>query len=172
MARARAACEITGFGGAGGAGGAGRATGVITGGGATGVEMTGGADRVKVHGTVLQSDRLTGAAIVRVNPQAVSMRRPIEPGCENPNRPSAAYQDVVTAVTSPMFGGKELADGEVQRVTAQAYFVDMRLSRDAGGSPVFTACCSCSMTPMKACGNHIVSHCGVTHLPLVALVEA
>jgi S1-C subfamily serine protease len=102
------------------------------------VEMTGGADRVKVHGTVLQSDRLTGAAIVRVNPQAVSMRRPIEPGCENPNRPSAAYQDVVTAVTSPMFGGKELADGEVQRVTAQAYFVDMRLSRDAGGSPVFT----------------------------------
>lgn len=103
------------------------------------VEMTIGADRIKVPGTVLLSDRLTGAAIVRVNPQAVSTLRPIEPGCGDRERPGAAFRDVVTALSAPMFGGKELADGEVQRVTAQAYFVDIHLSQDAGGSPVFTA---------------------------------
>jgi hypothetical protein len=37
-----------------------------------------------------------------------------------------------------MLSAREMADGEVNRVTAQAIFVDLRLVRDAAGSPVFS----------------------------------
>ena len=43
---------------------------------------------------------------------------------------------------------------------------------EAGSVPVFTACWSCSITPLKAWGNHMVSQLGVTHLPPVARFEA
>jgi hypothetical protein len=42
----------------------------------------------------------------------------------------------------------------------------------AGGSPVFAACCNCSITPMNARGNHIESYVGVTHSPPVVFVDA
>jgi len=103
------------------------------------VEMTSGRDRIKVPGTVLHSDRLTGAAIVWIDPEAIAARRPISPNCESKERATAAFRNVITAVTAPMFGGRELADGEVSRVTSQAIFADMRLARDAGGAPVFTS---------------------------------
>jgi hypothetical protein len=103
------------------------------------VEMTSGHDRIKVPGTVLQSDRLSGAAVVWIDPQAVAAVRPISPNCESTERATAAFRNVITAVTAPMFGGRELADGEVSRVTSLAIFADMRLARDAGGAPVFTS---------------------------------
>ena len=102
------------------------------------VEFT-GAKHVKVAGTVVHSDRLTGAAIIWIDPQAAANVRAVDARCRGQNRPSAAYRDVVTAVTAPMFSGKELADGEVTRITSQALFIETRLARDAGGSPVFTA---------------------------------
>lgn len=103
------------------------------------VEMTSGRDRIKVAGTVLHSDRLTGAAIVWIDPEAIAALRPISPDCESKEHPTAAFRNVITAVTAPMFGGRELADGEVSRVTSQAIFADLRLARDAGGAPVFTS---------------------------------
>src|SRR5918993_1624241 len=45
-------------------------------------------------------------------------------------------------------------------------------TESAGGVPVVTACWSCSMTPANACGNHIVSQVGDTHVPPVVDVDA
>ena len=117
------------------------ATGYRALGGATDVEVeiSAKSDRVKVAGTVVQSDRLTGAAIVWIDPQAIANSRPLATNCDASERPTVAYRNVVTALTAPMFSGRELADGEVSRVTTQAIFADLRLVRDAAGSPVFTS---------------------------------
>ena len=42
---------------------------------------------------------------------------------------------------------------------------------NSGGRPLFNAYCSCSMTPMNAWGNHIVSQPGRIHSPRVSRVE-
>jgi S1-C subfamily serine protease len=104
--------------------------------GATAVEVqvTKGAERVKVPGTVLLSERLTGAAIVWVDPSVVA--RPIAPACA-PRERVPAYKDSIIAIASPMLAPKSLTDGTVTRVTEQAIFADLRLARDSAGAPVF-----------------------------------
>jgi hypothetical protein len=105
--------------------------------GATSVEvqMTKGAERMKVPGTVLVSERLTGAAIVWVDPSVTS--KPIAPACEPGERTPAEYKDPFIAIASPMLAPKSLTDGAVTRVTEQAIFADFRLARDSAGAPVF-----------------------------------
>jgi S1-C subfamily serine protease len=100
------------------------------------VEMLVAGRRSKVPGVVIHSDRLTGTAIVRVDPQATAPLGALGPSCAAPAAPE--YRDQVVAIAAPMLGGKEMADGEVTRVTPQAIFVDLRLVRDAAGGPVFS----------------------------------
>ena len=102
------------------------------------VEMATSGKRAKVAGRVIYEDRLTGAAIVRVDPQALGSIKGVTTGCAAPSDLTPTYRDEITAIVAPMLSGKEMADGEVSRVTAQAIFVDMRLVRDAAGGPVFT----------------------------------
>lgn len=103
------------------------------------VELTSRGVRGKVAGVVVVSDRLTGAAMVRVNPSVLASTRPLEPGCENTSRPVPAFKDELTALAAPMFAPKSLSGGAVTRVTSQAIFSDMTLARDGAGSPVFLA---------------------------------
>ena len=101
------------------------------------VEMTTAGKRSKVAGIVLHSDRLTGAAIVRIDPQAMASLPAVATGCAAPPEIKPGFHDEITAIVAPMLGGKEMADGEVERVTSQAIFADIRLVRDAAGGPVF-----------------------------------
>lgn len=102
------------------------------------VEMTLGGKRSKVMGRLVHEDRLTGGAIVRVDPQAIASINSIPLDCSAPKAASPRYRDEITAIVAPMLTGKELADGQVERVTSQAIFIDLRLVRDAAGGPVFT----------------------------------
>lgn len=104
--------------------------------GATSVEVqvTKGSERIKVPGTVVLSERLTGAAIVWVDPSVLA--RPIAPACAPRDR-VPAYKDPIIAIASPMLAPKSLTDGTVTRVTEQAIFADFRLARDSAGAPVF-----------------------------------
>jgi S1-C subfamily serine protease len=103
------------------------------------VEIASAKSRVKVPGVVLYADRLNGTAIVRVDPAAIAPLRAMNDGCSAPAGTAPVYRDEVTAIAAPMLGAREMADGEVQRVTPQAIFVDMRLVRDAAGGPVFSS---------------------------------
>jgi S1-C subfamily serine protease len=106
--------------------------------GATSVEvqLTKGTERVKVPGTVLLSERLTGAAIIWADLSIVTPR-PIAPACAPRERTPTAYKDPIIAIASPMLAPKSLTDGLVTRVTEQAIFADLRLARDSAGAPVF-----------------------------------
>ncbi len=101
------------------------------------VELRAGAERTKIAGAVLLSERLTGAAIVRVDPAVLSAVRPIETGCATNEHPSPAHKEELTALASPMFAPKSLSGGTVTKITSQAIFTDMTLARDSAGSPVF-----------------------------------
>lgn len=101
------------------------------------VEIASGAKRIKVPGSVILSERLTGAALVRIDPSVVASTRPIEMGCGRTERAMPAFKDELTAINSPMFAPKSLTAGLVTRTTAQAIFSDMTLARDSAGSPVF-----------------------------------
>lgn len=100
------------------------------------VQITNGGERIKVPGTVLLSERLTGAAIVWVDPSAIAAR-PFAPACAPRERTPVSYKDSLIAVASPMLAPKSLTDGTVTRVTEQAIFADLRLARDSAGAPVF-----------------------------------
>jgi S1-C subfamily serine protease len=101
------------------------------------VEIAANGTRVKVPGQVVVSERLTGAAIVRIDRTVMAAMRPIDPGCGGAARAAPAFKDELTAVASPMFAPKSLTGGAVTRITSQAVFSDMRLARDSAGSPVF-----------------------------------
>ena len=104
------------------------------------IEIATGSERVKVAGTVVHSDRLTGAAIVWIDPRVIASTTPIELACAaDAPHASAKYRDQITAIGAPMFTGKELIDGEVRMVTPQATFIEMRLSKEAAGGPAFTS---------------------------------
>jgi S1-C subfamily serine protease len=102
------------------------------------IEMSVSGKRNKVAGRVIHEDRLTGAAILRVDPKVLGSIPPVSTGCPAPKTLDPHFRDEITAIVAPMLGGKELADGEVNRVTPQAIFVEMRLVRDAAGGPVFS----------------------------------
>src|SRR5689334_13956308 len=102
------------------------------------IEMIVSGTRGKVPGRVIHEDRLTGVAILRVDPNAVASITGVSTNCAAPKTLDPRFRDEVTAIAAPMLSGKELADGEVNRVTPQAIFVQMRLVRDAAGGPVFT----------------------------------
>lgn len=106
--------------------------------GATSVEVqiTTGATEIKVPGAVVADDRLTGAAMIAIDPKAMSSAA-IDLQCGRPNRPAPAYQDELTAIAAPMFRGKDEAAAIVSRTTSQAIFADFRLRRDDEGGPVF-----------------------------------
>lgn len=102
------------------------------------VEIAANGTRAKVPGQVVVSERLTGAAIVRIDRTVMAAVRPIDPACGGTARTTPAYTDELTAVASPMFAPKSLTGGAVTRITSQAIFSDMRLARDSAGSPVFS----------------------------------
>jgi hypothetical protein len=101
------------------------------------VQLTAGSERLKVPGRVVVSERESGAAVVWIDPGTIQSTRAIDPGCAGGSFTVPAYKDVVTAITASMFGGKEVSDGAVTRVTAQAIFSDVRIGSDSAGGPVF-----------------------------------
>ena len=101
------------------------------------VQLTAGTERFKVPGRVIVSERDPGAAVVWIDPQALRSTRAIDAGCASGARTEVGYKDVVTTITASMFAGKEVSDGAVSRVTAQAIFAEMRIGSDSAGGPVF-----------------------------------
>ena len=101
------------------------------------VQLTAGTERLKVPGRVVVSERESGAAVVWIDPGTIRSTRAIDPGCAGGSFPAPAYKDVLTAITASMFGGKEVSDGGVTRVTTQAIFSDVRVGSDSAGGPVF-----------------------------------
>ena len=101
------------------------------------VQLTAGAERIKVPGRVVVSERESGAAVVWIDSGVLRSTRAIDPGCAGGSFPAPAFKDVVTAITASMFGGKEVSDGAVTRVTAQAFFSEVRIGSDSAGGPVF-----------------------------------
>lgn len=101
------------------------------------VQLTSGTERIKVPGRVVVSERESGAAVVWIDPETIRSARPIDPGCGRGSPPVPAYKDTVTTITASMFGGKEVSDGAVTRVTRQAIFSDVRVGSDSAGGPVF-----------------------------------
>jgi hypothetical protein len=86
------------------------------------VQLTAGAERLKVPGRVVASERESGGAVVWINPETIRSTRAIDPGCAGGSIAVPAYKDTITTITASMFGGKEVSDGAVKRVTAQAIF--------------------------------------------------
>ena len=78
-----------------------------------------------------------GAAVVWIDPGTLRSTRAIDPGCARGSFPVPAYKETVTAITASMFGGKEVSDGAVTRVTTQAIFSEVRVGGDSAGGPVF-----------------------------------
>ena len=103
------------------------------------VEIRTRADHFKVPGTVIVSDRLTGGALIWIDPQSIGSIPPISPRCGAGEYPAARYEDTITTIAAPMLSGKDLVDGVVTRVTSQATFADLRIARETAGGPVFTA---------------------------------
>jgi hypothetical protein len=101
------------------------------------VQLTAGAERLKVPGRVIVSEREPGAAVVWIDPQTLRATRAIDAGCAGGSFPAAAYKDTISTITASMFGAKEVSDGAVSRVTAQAIFSDLRIGSDSAGGPVF-----------------------------------
>jgi len=101
------------------------------------VQFTAVKERFKVAGQVIVSERDPGAAVVRVDPNALSSARPIDLGCAAASWQTVSYKDVVNTITASMLAGKEITDGLVTRTTSQAIFSDMRIGSDSEGGPVF-----------------------------------
>ena len=101
------------------------------------VQFTLGKERFKVPGQVIVSERDPGAAVVRVDPGAVSAMRAIDLGCAAASWPTVNFKDVINTITASMLAGKEVSDGLVTRTTSQAVFSDMRVGSDSEGGPVF-----------------------------------
>ena len=101
------------------------------------VQFTSGKERFKVGGQVIVSERDPGAAVVRVDPDAVSSARAIDLGCTAASWQTVKYKDVVNTITASMLADKEISDGLVTRTTSQAVFTDMRVGSDSEGGPVF-----------------------------------
>jgi S1-C subfamily serine protease len=109
-------------------------------GGATSVEVEfrTRADHFKVPGTVIVDDRATGAAVIWIDPQSIGSITPIELGCGG-TAPEVGYQDDISTIAAPMLSAKDFVDGVVTRVTSQAIYADLRISRETAGGPVFNA---------------------------------
>lgn len=103
------------------------------------VQLTSAKERFKVPGRVIVSERETGAAVVWINPQALTTARALDLGCPRDSTTEVSYKDVITTITASMFANKEAGDGVVTRKTSQAIFSDMRIGDDSAGSPVFVA---------------------------------
>jgi hypothetical protein len=101
------------------------------------VQLTVGTERVKVPGRVVVSERESGAAVVWIDPGTIRTTRAIDPGCAGGSFTVPAFKESVTAFTASMFGGKEVSDGTVTRVTTQAIFSEVRIGSDSAGGPVF-----------------------------------
>lgn len=101
------------------------------------VQLTSGTERVKVPGRVVVSERESGAAVVWIDPETIRSTRAIDPGCAGGSFTVPAYKDIITTITASMSGGKEVSDGAVTRVTAQAIFSEVRIGSDSAGGPVF-----------------------------------
>lgn len=103
------------------------------------VEIRTRADHLKVPGTVIVDDRVTGAAIVWIDPQAIGSIPPIDLRCDAASPPVARYEDEISTIAAPMLTSKDVIDGVVTRVTSQAIFADLRISRETVGGPVFNS---------------------------------
>ena len=102
------------------------------------MQITAGTEHIKVPGRVVVSERESGAAVVWIDPGDPSIDRAIDPGCAARivSGPGLS-RTTVTAITASMFGGKEVSDGAVTRVTTQAIFSEVRIGSDSAGGPVF-----------------------------------
>ena len=101
------------------------------------VQLTAGTERIKIPGRAVVSERDSGAAVVWIDPGTIRSARAIDPGCGRGSFPAPAFKDTITTITASMFGGKEVSDGTVTRVTTQAIFSDVRVGSDSAGGPVF-----------------------------------
>ena len=112
---------------------------VINGATAVEIEIRTRTDHFKVPGNVIVDDRATGAAIVWIDPTAMASIAPLELRCGATDRPAAHYEDEISTIAAPMLTGKDVLDGVVTRVTSQAIFADLRISRETAGGPVFNS---------------------------------
>lgn len=112
-----------------------RALGTAT---AVHVEITSGSNRIKVPAEVVVSERLTGTAIVRINPTVAATMTPIDPGCARREWTPVDYQQIVSTIATPLLSEKDLIDGPVSRVTPQAIFAELRIEPGSAGGPVFS----------------------------------
>ena len=103
------------------------------------VEIRTRTDHFKVPGTVIVDDRATGGAVIWIDPGAIGSIAPIDLRCGGAEPARAHYQEQITTIAAPMLSGKDVVDGEVTRVTSQAIFADLRISRETAGGPVFNA---------------------------------
>lgn len=103
------------------------------------VEIRTRTDHFKVPGNVVVDDRATGTAFVSIDPDAIKTIAPIGLRCGAPNPPAVRYEDEISTIAAPMLTGKDVVDGVVTRVTSQAIFADMRISRETMGGPVFNS---------------------------------
>ena len=101
------------------------------------LDLTAGTERIKIPGRAVVSERDSGAAVVWIDPGTIRSARAIDPGCGRGSFPAPAFKDTITTITASMFGGKEVSDGTVTRVTTQAIFSDVRVGSDSAGGPVF-----------------------------------
>jgi hypothetical protein len=100
------------------------------------VEIRTRTDHFKVPGNVIVDDRATGGAVIWIDPEAIGSIPPIDLRC-GAAAPQAHYEDTISTIAAPMLSGKEVVDGVVTRVTAQAVFADLRIARETAGGPVF-----------------------------------
>ena len=101
------------------------------------VEIRTRVDHFKVPGHVIVSDRLTGAAVIWIDPAGIAAITPIDLRCGATGPAAAQYQDEIASIAAPMLSGKDVVDGVVTRVTSQAIFADLRIRRETAGGPVF-----------------------------------
>jgi S1-C subfamily serine protease len=102
------------------------------------VEFRTRSEHFKVPGTVIVDDRATGAAVVWIDPESIGSIAPIDLRC-GAAAPEVGYEDEVSTIAAPMLAGKDFVDGVVTRVTSQAIYADLRISRETSGGPVFNA---------------------------------
>lgn len=94
---------------------------------------------VKVAARVLAADEARDAAVLWIDPAAVSGVRPVQPACAEPATPAVADRQELFTIGAPLREPKGLTPGTVRRAGTQSILGDFRTTAGASGGPVFTA---------------------------------
>lgn len=98
-----------------------------------------GADRFKIAGRVIAVDRQQGAAIIWIDPAAVSAIAAIPTDCTGATAAPIKYEQKVVTLVAPMLEPKSAILGTVGRVETASFRVDWHLTGASAGGPVFDA---------------------------------